>query len=61
MKSQFWPITPSVHDEEGTDNSLRMHETGACICINIIFEISFNCLFISLSEHAITMCTRSLV
>ena len=47
MESPFWLIAQTIvlseHDEEGTSNSTRMHEAGACIYI--FFKISFNCLF----------------
>ena len=34
------------HDELGTSNPTRMNETVTCICIYIIFKISFNCLLV---------------
>ena len=53
MESQFWLITQteatSGHDEEGTTNLTRMHEVSTCICIYIIFKISFRCRAFSLS------------
>ena len=50
MESHSWSIAQTIvplgHDEVGTSNPTRMNEAGTCICIYIIFKISFNCLFI---------------